>query len=95
MSSRPYIHATSERAQRRLVEQADLLGDLLADNLELHPGERLLEISCGVGAVLGQIGQAHLEARLRGIDLNPEQIATARGHLAGLGLKAVDNRTQC
>jgi predicted O-methyltransferase YrrM len=48
-----------------------------------------------VGAVLGQIGQAHPEARLSSIDLNPEQIATARGHLAGLGLEAVDNRTQC
>jgi hypothetical protein len=53
MSSRPYIHGTSEREQRRLVEQADLLGDLLADlladNLELNLGERLPEIGCGVG----------------------------------------------
>ena len=48
-----------------------------------------------MGAVLGQIGQAHPEARLSSIDLNPEEIATARGHLAGLGLEAVDNRTQC
>ena len=85
-----YIHGTSEREQRRLVEQADLLRDLLADNLELHPGEHLLEIGCGVGAVLGQIARAHPEARLSGIDLNPEQIATARRHLAGLGLDAVE-----
>ena len=60
MSCRPYIHGTSERAQRRLVErrlveQADLLRDLLDDNLELHPGERLPEIGCGVGAVLGHL----------------------------------------
>jgi cyclopropane fatty-acyl-phospholipid synthase-like methyltransferase len=51
MSSRAYIHGTSEREQRRLVEQADLLGD----NLELHLGERLPEIGCGVGAVLGHL----------------------------------------
>lgn len=55
MSSRLYIQGTSEREQRRLVEQADLLGDLLADNLELHPGERLPEIGYGVGAVRGHL----------------------------------------
>ena len=69
MSSRPYIHGTSERAQRRLVEQAyllgDLLGDLLADNLELHPGERLPEIGCGLGAVLGHLaGQGNTHPSL-------------------------------
>jgi ubiquinone/menaquinone biosynthesis C-methylase UbiE len=86
MPPRPYIHGTSDREQRRLVEQAGLLRELLAGNLELHPGERLLEIGCGVGAVLGQIGVAHPEARLSGIDISAEQIAAARLHLEGLGL---------
>ena len=92
MTERPYIHGTSEREQRRLVQQADLLRDLLADNLVLHPGERLLEIGCGVGAVLGQIGQAHPMARLSGIDISPDQIAAARLHLEGLGLGGADLR---
>jgi cyclopropane fatty-acyl-phospholipid synthase-like methyltransferase len=78
MPLRPYIHGTSEREQRRLVEQAGLLRNLLADNLELHPGERLLEIGCGVGAVLGHIALAHPEARLSGIDISPDQIAAVR-----------------
>jgi len=86
MPPRPYIHGTSDREQRRLVEQAGLLRDLLAGNLELHPGERLLEIGCGVGAVLGQIALAHPEARLSGIDISADQIAAARLHLEGLGL---------
>jgi ubiquinone/menaquinone biosynthesis C-methylase UbiE len=85
-----YIHGTSEREQRRLVEQADLLRNLLAGNLELHPGEHLLEIGCGVGAVLGQIARAHPEARLSGIDISANQIATARRHLADLGREAVE-----
>jgi hypothetical protein len=40
--------------------------------------------------VLGQIARAHPEARLSGIDLYPEQIATARRHLADLGREAVE-----
>jgi len=86
MPPRPYIHGTSDREQRRLVEQAGLLRDLLAGNLELHPGEHLLEIGCGVGAVLGQIASAHPAARLSGIDISPDQIAAARLHLENLGL---------
>lgn len=86
----PYLHGTSAREQQRLVEQAEQLRDLLAGNLELDAGDRLLEIGCGVGAVLGQIGLAHPEVRLRGIDISSDQIATARRHLADLGLRDVE-----
>jgi len=86
MSHHPYIHGTSEREQRRRLKQADLLQDLLRDNLVLHPGERLLEIGCGVGAVLSRIGLDHPDAQLSGIDIIPEQIAAARHHLTALGL---------
>lgn len=86
MSERPYIHGTSAREQQRLIAQAGMLADLLAANLELHPGERLLEIGCGVGAVLAQIARSHPQARLSGIDISPEQIEGAQGYLDGLGL---------
>lgn len=92
MSEHPYIHGTSAREQRRLHEQAELQAHLLSDNLELHPGERLLEIGCGVGALLGRIGQLHPEARLCGIDISAAQIEAARGHLDGLGLREVELR---
>lgn len=36
--------------------------------------------------MLGLIGREHPGARLCGIDISPEQIATARRHLEGLGL---------
>jgi len=88
MSRPPYIHGTSAREQQRLIAQAALLAPLLATNLELHPGERLLEIGCGVGAVLGQIALSHPRTQLSGIDISPEQIARAHSHLDALGLGA-------
>lgn len=84
--SSDYIHGTSEREQNRLIDQVNQLSRRLSPNLELHPGERLLEIGCGVGAVLGPIGLAQPDAHLFGIDISPEQIATAQRHLAELGL---------
>jgi len=90
MSERSYIHGTSEREQQRLLQQASKLAPLLNSNLELHPGERLLEIGCGVGAVLGLIGLAEPEAQLCGIDISAEQIEAARRHLNGLGLEDVE-----
>lgn len=90
MNQRRYIHGSSAREQLRLIDQAAELSHLLQSNLELHPGERLLEIGCGVGAVLGQIGLAHPEARLYGIDIDATQIAGARHHLNGLKLQGVE-----
>jgi ubiquinone/menaquinone biosynthesis C-methylase UbiE len=87
---RDYIHGTSRREQQRLINQAQQLSELLAANLELKPGEQLLEIGCGVGAVLAQIAQAHPEAHLQGIDISPEQINAARQHLSGLGLNPIE-----
>jgi len=90
MSQRTYIHGTSAREQHRLIEQAGMLADLLAANLELHPGERLLEIGCGVGAVLAQIARSHPQALLSGIDISPAQIDGAQQYLDGLGLDSAN-----
>jgi len=90
MSDQPYIHGTSEREQQRLRRQADRMAPLLASNLVVHPGEQLLEIGCGVGAVLALIARDHPTVRLSGIDLSPEQIEGARRHLAELGLHEVE-----
>jgi ubiquinone/menaquinone biosynthesis C-methylase UbiE len=90
MSQDHYIHGTSAREQQRLIEQAGKMADLLATNLELHPGERLLEIGCGVGAVLSQIGRTHPDVQLCGIDISPEQIDGARRHLENQGIHDVE-----
>ena len=90
MEANTYIHGTSAREQQRLIDQAHRLDALLAANLELHPGERLLEIGCGVGAVLAGIARAHPDARLSGIDISAEQIAGAQRHLGEQGLGATE-----
>ena len=90
VSDSTYIHGTSEREQDRLIHQVDQIGKRLPPNLDLNPGDRLLEIGCGVGAVLGSIGLAHPDVQLVGIDISPEQIAGARRHLNELGLDGVE-----
>ena len=70
MKDRPYIHGTSRREQERLIDQAELLSELLAANLDYQAGDQILEIGCGVGAVLGQIGKSHPDAQLHGIDIS-------------------------
>ena len=88
----PYIHGTSRREQQRLIEQATLLSELLAANLTVHPGERLLELGCGVGAVLAQIARIEPGARLSGIDISADQIDAARQHLEQQGICGVELR---
>ncbi|HEU5059640.1 MAG TPA: methyltransferase domain-containing protein, partial [Kofleriaceae bacterium] len=84
-----YIHGHSRAEQDRLVAQAEYWRDtLILPELEYRPGERLLDIGCGVGAVLGVIGQAFPGLLLAGIDLAPGQIAYAGEHLGRLGLGA-------
>jgi ubiquinone/menaquinone biosynthesis C-methylase UbiE len=90
MKANTYIHGTSAREQQRLIDQANRLDALLKANVELHPGERPLEIGCGVGAVLAGIARTHPEARLSGINISAEQIAGARRHLGEQGLSDIE-----
>jgi SAM-dependent methyltransferase len=88
-----YIHGYSREEQDRLVTQAEYWRDtLILPGLDYRPGQRLLDIGCGAGAVLGVLGSAFPELELAGIDLVPAQIAYARQHLAGLGHPSADLR---
>jgi SAM-dependent methyltransferase len=48
----------------------------------------LLEVGCGVGAVLAVLGQEYPGVQLFGIDLEPRQLTFAREHLARAGVEA-------
>src|SRR5215204_379164 len=84
-----YVHGYGTREQQRLVEQAEhWRHHLIADGTQLEPGTRLLEIGCGVGAVLAVLGQEFPGLRLFGVDIEPAQLDFARGHLQRAGVEA-------
>jgi SAM-dependent methyltransferase len=84
-----YVHGYGTREQERLVEQAEHWRHrLIADGTTLEPGTHLLEIGCGVGAVLAVLGQEFPGIRLHGVDIEPKQLDFARGHLERAGVEA-------
>ena len=88
-----YIHGYSDQEQARLIQQAEYWrSPLILRDINYAPGESLLEIGCGAGAVLGILGKAFLGLKLAGIDLQVKQINFARQHLHQLGLTEVDLR---
>jgi 2-polyprenyl-3-methyl-5-hydroxy-6-metoxy-1,4-benzoquinol methylase len=84
-----YVHGYGTREQERLVEQAEHWRHrLIRDGTQLEPGTRLLEVGCGVGAVLAVLGQEFPGVRLHGVDIEPRQLGFARGHLERAGVEA-------
>jgi ubiquinone/menaquinone biosynthesis C-methylase UbiE len=84
-----YVHGYGTREQERLVEQAEHWRErLIAAGTTLEPGTRLLELGCGVGAVLAVLGQEFPGIELTGVDIEPRQLEYARGHLRRAGVEA-------
>lgn len=84
-----YVHGYGTREQQRRIEQAEhWRHGLICDGTGLEPGTRVLEVGCGVGAVLAVLGQEYPGVRLHGIDLEPKQLEFAGGHLERSGVEA-------
>ncbi|MGK7901114.1 MAG: methyltransferase domain-containing protein [Hormoscilla sp.] len=91
--SAKYIHGYTTEEQHRLIKQAEFFREqLILRDLSFAGGESLLEIGCGVGAVLSEIGKAFPDLNLAGIDIEPKQIEYARKYLNDLGLDNVELR---
>jgi SAM-dependent methyltransferase len=84
-----YVHGYGTPEQERLVDQAEHWRHrLIRDGTRLEPGTRLLEVGCGVGAVLAVLGQEFPGIQLVGVDIEPRQLEFARGHLERAGVEA-------
>jgi ubiquinone/menaquinone biosynthesis C-methylase UbiE len=84
-----YVHGYGTPEQERLVEQAEHWRHrLIRDGTTLEPGTRLLEVGCGVGAVLAVLGQEYPGVELFGVDIEQKQLDFARGHLERAGVEA-------
>jgi S-adenosylmethionine-diacylgycerolhomoserine-N-methlytransferase len=56
--------------------------------LHAKPGDRVLEIGCGTGRNLVKLARAYPEARLYGLDVSREMLASAAASVARAGLSA-------
>jgi ubiquinone/menaquinone biosynthesis C-methylase UbiE len=84
-----YVHGYASGEQERLLSQAEhWREELILSGTTLAAGTRLLEVGCGVGAVLGILGEAFPGLVLAGVDVEERQLEAARAHLAGLSLSA-------
>ena len=61
-----------------LVGRQKRTRELLRSYLEVRPGERVLDVCCGVGEFAGEV-----DGEYTGIDLNPRFVEAARGRYAG------------
>ncbi|WP_262298802.1 class I SAM-dependent methyltransferase [Microvirga sesbaniae] len=75
----PDWHDDLARAQRDKL-------DMICRKLRLRPGERLLDIGCGWGALICHAAQ-HYGVKATGVTLAEEQAALAREKIARLGLQ--------
>ena len=83
------MHGYGTPEQERLIAQAEhWRRPLICDGTHLEPGTRLLEVGCGVGAVLAVLGLEYPGVELTGVDIEPRQLEFARGHLERSGVDA-------
>lgn len=84
-----YVHGYATPEQERLLAQAEHWRHrLIADGTSLAAGTRLLEVGCGVGAVLAVLAEEFPGIDVTGVDIEERQLAFAREHLARRGIDA-------
>jgi ubiquinone/menaquinone biosynthesis C-methylase UbiE len=72
----------SSRYERRWYRYLQASIDRTLDDVELAPGQCLLDLGCGTGLMLARLARRYPEARLLGSDLSEDMLAIARERLA-------------
>jgi SAM-dependent methyltransferase len=83
----------SERTEANFERLVEERVEWLLDGLDLPAAPDIVEIGCGIGAVLQRIAARHPAARLQGLDISAPMIAAARHTLAGVAqvdLRVID-----
>ena len=88
MTASGYIHGFGAQEERRLWEQAGILAPVVFAGLPLPASGSLLEIGCGVGAQLDQVGTRCPQVQLTGIDLSLTNLNAAQGFVPGSAASA-------
>lgn len=73
-----YIHGSSDdREVARLEKQARWVAPFFQKHLHIKPGQRVLDLATGVGAMAGELRKRFPDVELVGIDLRRPQLAHA------------------
>ena len=78
MGKREYVHGYSEREERRLVDQATTLTELLHRDTSYPPGDIVLEVGCGVAAQTVALARFSPQAKIVSMDISLESIEIAK-----------------
>jgi ubiquinone/menaquinone biosynthesis C-methylase UbiE len=78
-----YIHGGTDSVEvARLEKQARFASSFILRDFTAAPGERVLDLATGVGAMAAQLAERFPGIRLFGLDLNAAQLWTARSRHA-------------
>jgi SAM-dependent methyltransferase len=77
-----YVHGYTDSETRRLSEQAETLADLLHGGTQYAPGNRVLEVGCGVGAQTVQLLTRSPGIELTAVDISEDSLAQAKRRVA-------------
>lgn len=87
-----YVHGYSPREEKRLLDQAQTLTELLHCDTRYPKGSTVLEAGCGIGAQTIPLAQHSPDADITSIDLSPVSLAQAEERVRAAGIRNVTFR---
>ncbi|MFE0202640.1 methyltransferase domain-containing protein [Streptomyces sp. NPDC058985] len=85
-----YVHGYRAEESTRLADQAGALVELLHGDTRFGPGERVLEMGCGVGAQTATLASRSPHTDFVAADIAPESMESASRRVAAAGLTNVE-----